>query len=381
MNAGLYVHVPFCARRCSYCDFYTLVADTGAQDRWVEALLREAELQGPAWAHHRFDSVFLGGGTPSHLGPERLRRLFRGLLARLPIARDVEWTMEANPESADDNVLGVALAEGANRISFGVQTLDDGELALLGRLHDATSAREAVARARRAGFDNISVDLIYGLPPGPDRRDAWERSLQGVIEMGTDHVSCYLLTLEPAVPMARAVARGEVHLPPEESQVAEYALARELLAAAGYERYEISNWARGGRRCRHNVNVWEGNVYLGLGPGAHGFDGSARRANRPDIGAYVTALEVGEDPPHTLETIEGRAREEEVIFLGLRLREGLAWDDLAELLGPDRTDRLRARSAQWIAPGYLVDEGGRLRIGEEGLLVSNALIADLLDSI
>jgi oxygen-independent coproporphyrinogen-3 oxidase len=381
MNAGLYVHVPFCARLCSYCDFYKLVAGPAVQDRWVEALIREAEIRGHGWIRHSFDSVFFGGGTPSHLGPERLGRLLRGLRATLPIAGDAEWTLEMNPESAREDVLSAALEGGVNRLSFGIQSLNDGELSMLGRLHDAGSAREAVGRARRAGYGNISVDLIYGLPSRPGGDGAWERTLRGAIDLGPEHVSCYLLTLEPGVPMARAVARGELRPPPEEAAVAQYALARELLAAAGYERYEISNWARAGRRCRHNVNVWQGGIYLGLGPGAHGYDGAARRANRPDLGEYLAALEAGGEPPHALEPIGGRAREEEILFLGLRLREGLAWSELSNLLGPERAEALRRRSARWNAMGLLIDEGGRLRIGEDGLFVSNALVADLLESI
>jgi oxygen-independent coproporphyrinogen III oxidase len=380
MNAGLYVHVPFCARRCSYCDFYTLVAEPGWHDRWVDALLREAAGRADSWKSHCFDNVFCGGGTPSHLGPERTGRLFRGLRARLPIDPEAEWTLEANPESAGDELLAAALDAGANRISIGLQSMDDRELQVLGRLHDAAGGREAVSRARRAGFTNVGVDLIYGLPIAETPRP-WEKSVRGAIDLAPDHISCYLLSLELTVPMAHAVRQGEIRLPGEGTEVDEYRRARELLAAAGYERYEISNWARGGLRCRHNVNVWRGGIYLGLGPGAHGYDGAYRRANAPDLAAYIEALEAGRDAPHTSERIEGRARDEELIFLGLRLREGLAWEELEERLGAERTRRLRERAGRWTAQGYLVDHTGRLRLGDEGLLVSNALVADLLDAI
>jgi oxygen-independent coproporphyrinogen III oxidase len=380
MNAGLYVHVPFCARRCSYCDFYALVADSGVHDRWVDAVLREAEIRAGAWANQRFDSAFFGGGTPTHLGPARIRRLFQGLRARLPIERDAEWTIEANPESADDALLAAALEGGANRISIGLQSLEDGELRTLGRLHSADAGREAVRRARSAGFDNIGVDLIYGLPVAEAPR-AWDASLQGAIGLSPEHISCYLLTLEPEVPMARAVDLREIHLPGESTEVAEYGRARELLAAAGYERYEISNWARPGFRCLHNENVWQGGAYLGLGPGAHGFDGAFRRANAADLGGYIEAIEAGGDAPHTEEKIEGRARDEERIFLGLRRRDGVAWEELEGSLGAEGTGRLRARALRWMTRGYLVDEEGRLRLGDAGLMISNALIADLLDAI
>lgn len=381
MNAGLYVHVPFCARLCPYCDFYKRLGGEELQERWVTALLREAELRGSSWTGHVFDSVFLGGGTPSHLGEGRIRRLFRGLRERLPVDRLAEWTLEANPESANDEVLGAARAEGANRISIGMQSLDDRELIQLGRLHDAQGARAAVMRARAAGFENLSLDLIYGLPRESNQTGHWEESLRGTVDLEPDHVSCYLLTLEPEVPLAGAVRRGEILLPDEETQLAEYALARELLAAAGYERYEISNWARSDLRCRHNENVWMGGIYLGLGPGAHGYDGACRRANRPDLTGYLRALEDGVDPPHDIETLDSRAREAERLFLGLRRRDGVAWEDLIDGLGPDRTARLRGRVAQLTGSGYLVDDGTRLRIGDRGLFVSNALVADLLERI
>jgi oxygen-independent coproporphyrinogen III oxidase len=381
MNAGLYVHVPFCARLCPYCDFYKRLGGEDLQERWVRSLLREAQIRGGAFSGCVFDSVYLGGGTPSHLGANRIRRLLRGLREVLPIQAGAEWTVEANPESAREDVLFAARSEGANRVSLGLQSLDDRELVLLGRLHDAQGAREAVGRARAAGFENLSLDLIYGLPRDAGGQGAWEESLRGVIALVPEHISCYLLTLEPEVPLAGAVRRGEVRLPDEETQLAEYAMARELLAAAGYERYEISNWTRSDLRCRHNENVWTGGIYLGLGPGAHGFDGTSRRANRPDLVRYLEALEAGIDPPHDIETLDQWAREEEQLFLGLRRRDGVSWEDLTDLLGPDRSARLRGRVAQLTDPGYLVDDGTNLRIGDRGLFVSNALVADLLEWI
>lgn len=324
-----------------------------------------------------FESVFVGGGTPSHLGPGLLKRLLTGLADILPIAPGAEWTVEANPESAASDLLEAAREGGANRLSLGVQSFDDGELQLLGRLHDAKGAVDAVARARRAGFENLNLDLIYSLPIG-DHARAWGRSLRAAIDLSPEHLSCYLLDLEPHVPLARDCALGRERLPGERLARKEYDAARELLARAGFVQYEISNWAMPGRECRHNVNVWEGGLYLGLGPGAHGHHDGSRRANLPDLPAYLEALERGEDAPHESSPHDAWSRREETILLGLRLREGVAWERLDAIGGGAWAKAVRERAAQWTRAGLLEDDGARLRLGEQGLFVSNALMAELL---
>jgi len=386
MGPGLYIHVPFCRARCGYCDFYSVAGAGDLHERTVGAILSEAAARGPAWTLGPFDSVFLGGGTPSHLGPALLLRLLDGLRERLPILPGAETTIEANPESASEELLQAALRGGANRLSLGVQSFDDGELRGLDRLHDAVDAAGAFARVRRAGFANASIDLIYGLPaagdPPADGRlmpagGAWEQTIRRGIGLEPDHLSCYLLTLEPGVPMAR---RGE-KLSGDERARSEYDLARRLLREAGYGHYEISNWARSGMECRHNVNVWIGGTYLGLGPGAHGHEPGVRRANRPDLAAYLGAIESGVDAPHEIQRIDRTARAEERLMLGLRLRDGVSWQAVEEDLDPSAAARVRERASVWTAKGLMEDDGVRLRLSDEGLFVSNALIAELLGAI
>jgi oxygen-independent coproporphyrinogen III oxidase len=379
MAAGLYVHVPFCARRCAYCDFYAEVQDFGVRERTVAAILAEARLRGRGWDGGPFDSVFVGGGTPSHLGAPLLRRLLTGLQESLPVATGAEWTLEANPESATTELLDAALAGGANRLSLGVQSFDDRELAILGRLHDSKGAADAVARARHAGFENLNLDLIYALPLSETAR-SWERTLRSAIDLSPEHVSCYLLDLEPHVPLASECAAGRQRLPGEHLARKEYETARRVLARAGFEQYEISNWARPGSQCRHNLNVWEGGIYLGIGPGAHGHHDGSRRANSPALLAYLTALEGGSDSPHESQPIDQRTRGEEALLLGLRLRDGIAWDRLGAAGGAPWASAIRERAARWTGDGLLEDDGARLRLGEQGLFVSNAVMAELLGS-
>jgi oxygen-independent coproporphyrinogen III oxidase len=377
MTAGLYVHVPFCARRCGYCDFYSEVGQDDLAGGTVEAILREGALRGVAWRGTAFDSVFVGGGTPSFLGGRLLGRLLGGLKEVLPIRDAAEWTLEANPESADEETLASAIRSGVNRLSLGIQSFDDQDLELLGRIHDSRRAVEAFHRARAAGFRNLSLDLIYGLPSSTAPR-SWERTLRKGISLEPEHVSCYLLDLEPHVPLGRRHAAGEIELPGEELARDEYELARRLLGEAGYEHYEISNWAIPARRCVHNQSTWEGGAYLGLGPGAHGHQDGCRRANLPDLAGYVRALERGEDPPHEIQSIDVGMRRDETILLGLRMRDGIAWDRMRAEFGLAWTQEIRRRAARWTGKGLLEDDGVRLRLGDEGLFVSNALMAELL---
>ncbi len=367
------MHIPFCKVRCGYCDFYTLASSAEeTMARTVDAILLEADLRAPVWSGGPIDSVFIGGGTPSHLGPEILERLLVGLRARVPILEGAEWTVEANPESATDSLLDAALRGGANRISLGLQSMDDAQLVMLDRLHDADGAESACSRARRAGFRNIGCDLIYGLPGAST--NVWEETLRRVIGLLPDHVSCYCLALEPRVPMAR---RG-VKLPGDARARSEYDLARRILDEGGYSQYEISNWSMPGTECRHNVNVWRGGNYLGLGPGAHGHLGGVRRANRPDLRSYLARIEAGEDAPHDIQRIEGLARAEERLMLGLRLREGIRWETVDGEFGPEGSSRLRERASAFAKAGLLDDDGTRLRISDSGLFVSNALMVELL---
>ena len=276
---ALYLHIPFCRARCSYCDFNTYTTIGDLQGEYVAALAREIRLVGesgraaggrPVSVH----TIFFGGGTPSLLTPEQTAVLLSAARDSFALAPDAEITMEANPGTVDEAWLAAVRALGVNRLSFGVQSALPHELTLLGREHDFAAAVSALAAARAAGFDNLNLDLIYGLP-GQSVAD-WRRTLDAALPLGVEHISLYCLTIEPGTPMQRWLHNGTIMAPDPDTAADQYEAACHALAAAGYGHYEISNWARPGRECRHNVVYWRNEPYLGLGAGAHGMAGGYR---------------------------------------------------------------------------------------------------------
>jgi oxygen-independent coproporphyrinogen-3 oxidase len=371
---GVYVHVPFCTRRCGYCSFNTAVHVEGAIPRFLAALAREIGwAAGAPWTRAiRVPTVFLGGGTPSLLGPDEVGAILERLRAQLALAPEAEITVECNPESVTRERLAGYRQAGATRISLGVQSLDDGVLATLDRLHSPGGARQAFEAARAAGFDNVSVDLIYGLP-GLETA-TWERTVAGVLAWRPDHLSAYALAVDEG---SRWHAAGIGGLPAEETVIAQYHALAERAAAAGLEHYEISNYARPGRRSAHNQIYWRAEEYLGLGPGASGFLGAVRYANVKATERYCAMLESGAAPVATHETLTARQQLAERLVLGFRLSDGIpdAW--LAERLALG-TGRLPELLRAWEERGLLVREHGRARLTEEGFLLSDALFAELL---
>ncbi|MCA9868006.1 MAG: radical SAM family heme chaperone HemW [Anaerolineae bacterium] len=271
---ALYLHIPFCRRRCSYCDFNTYTTLGDLQADYVAALAREIELVGARGGRPPVHTLFFGGGTPSLLTLPQVAALLAAARAAFAVDAAAEITMEANPGTVDETYLAGVRALGVNRLSFGVQSALPGELALLGREHDFAAAVAAVDAARAAGFDNLNLDLIYGLP-GQTVAD-WQRTLDAVLPIGVEHISLYCLTIEPGTPLQRALHHGTINAPDPDTAADQYEIACTALAAAGFDHYEISNWARPGRECRHNVVYWRNEPYLGLGAGAHGSAGGYR---------------------------------------------------------------------------------------------------------
>jgi len=275
---ALYLHIPFCRARCSYCDFNTYTTLGDLQGEYVAALAREIQLVGEAGRvggeRAAVDTIFFGGGTPSLLTPEQVATLLSAARDSFALAPDAEITMEANPGTVDEAWLAAVRALGVNRLSFGVQSALPHELALLGREHDFAAAVTALSVARAAGFDNLNLDLIYGLP-GQSVAD-WQRTLDAVLPLDVEHVSLYCLTIEPGTPMQRWLHNGTIMAPDPDTAADQYEAACHALAAAGYGHYEISNWAKPGRECRHNIVYWRNRPYLGLGAGAHGMAGGYR---------------------------------------------------------------------------------------------------------
>lgn len=366
------MHVPFCERRCPYCSFNTAPLSHGV-DRYLDALDLEIRLLStlPWAAGVEAATVFLGGGTPSVLAPHQIARVLQHLGAAFPLASDAEITVEANPESVTAAKLAGYRAAGVNRLSLGVQALDDALLARLGRLHSARRAEEAFEAARQAGFANVSVDLMYGIP-GLDH-DGWHATVTRVLGFRPEHLSAYGLTLDPG---SLWRSTGVAGLPTEEASVEQYRVLAREAAAHGLEHYEVSNYARPGFRSRHNQRYWQGREYLGLGPGGCGFIGDLRYGNARATTRYCRLLEAGTLPLESAERLSPAGRAGERLMLGLRLADGVPRADLDARAAGD--PRLGRDLAAWRARGLLVDRGDRTRLTEEGFILSDALFVDLV---
>jgi oxygen-independent coproporphyrinogen III oxidase len=371
---GCYIHLPFCAERCGYCSFNTAPYDPGAMNRFLAALLGEIDLvaQAPWSASIRLGSVFLGGGTPSLATPDELETILARLRRRFDVETAAEVTVECNPESSAPERLAGYRRAGANRISLGVQSLDDAILPTLDRLHSAAEARRAFDAARAWGFDNVSVDLIYGLP-GLDL-PTWEATVRQVLEWKPDHLSAYALTVEGG---SLWHAAGVTGLPAEDTVALQYQRLTRLAAEAGYEHYEISNYARPGRRSAHNQIYWRAEEYIGLGPGAAGFLGDVRYSNVKPVERYSNLVERGLLPLGSHETLTPRQRLAERLILGLRTGDGVPRTWLEQRIALE-TGRLPALLAAWRERALLIDEGDRVRLTEAGFLLSDALFVELL---
>jgi oxygen-independent coproporphyrinogen-3 oxidase len=376
---SLYVHLPFCRAKCAYCDFNSYARQEHLIPAYVDALLREATLWAEPGAVGRVETLYFGGGTPSLLPIAETRRLLDGLRQRFDVAGDAEVTMEANPESVDATHLRTLRRLGVNRLSLGLQSFDDAELHFLGRIHDAARAERAYCDAREAAFDSVSVDLIFGLPGQTVAQ--WRRSLERAIALGPDHLSLYALTLEEGTPLARRVATGECPESDPDVQADMYTWSSERLAAAGYEQYEISNWAKPGHRCSHNLTYWHSEPYLGLGAGAHSYVDGYRLANERAPERYIELVAAGRgerpwDPttaPH-VESVEHPDAEREMsdaVILGLRLTEGVSLQGLSERFGVDLGERYDREIDELAALGLLESVDGRIRLTERGRLLGN----------
>lgn len=372
-SLGLYIHVPFCVERCPFCSFNTAPLESGAMTRYLAALHRELALLAtlPWAAEITLATVFLGGGTPSLLAPAELADLLAGLGARFEIAPDAEITVEANPEGLSRDKLAAYREAGVNRLSLGVQSLDDALLVRLGRLHSAAQAQAAFEAARAAGFANVSVDLMYGLPDLDASR--WARTVAEVLSWEPEHVSTYGLTLDAGSLWGAAGVAG---LPAEDVTIAQYWTMAHAAARHGFEHYEVSNYAQPGHRSRHNQIYWRAAEYLAAGPGACGFVGDVRYGNARPVPRYCAMLEDDTLPLETSERLDARQRLGERLMLGLRTADGVPAVWLDERAQGDRT--LQDRLVAWEDRALLRRQDGRVALTEAGFLLSDALFVELL---
>jgi oxygen-independent coproporphyrinogen-3 oxidase len=359
----VYVHVPFCARRCSYCDFAIAVRRVVPVSEYVEALRTEIARRFGDGASE-LDTLYLGGGTPSRLGGDGVARALDAVRERFPLAAGAEVTIEANPDDVTPEAARAWAAAGVNRVSLGSQSFDPGVLAWMHRTHDVAQIGRAVDAVRAAGIDNLSLDLIFAVPTALDRD--WDRDLAHALALEPQHLSLYGLTIEPGTPLGRWHERGTVTEADEDRYADEFTRAHETMRDAGFEHYEVSNFGRPGRRSRHNSSYWQGVPYVGLGPAAHGFDGVTRRWNAASYTEWVRRLAAGEDPAAGDETLTPSDRIAEQVYLGLRTTDGLTLEAGEE-----------SRVRPWIEQGWAELDGGRLHLTAAGWLRLDALAADL----
>ena len=371
---GVYIHIPFCRHRCHYCDFNTYEGQDDQHAAYVDALV--AEIMRWPGESRPATSVFFGGGTPTLLSPEQLGRVLDAVRVRVRLAPDAEVTIEANPETVDVASLIALRESGFNRISIGVQSLVPKVLLGLGRTHPPEVALAAIAAARAAGFEDINADLIYGSPWETDAD--WATSLSGVVDSGVDHISAYALTVEEGTPLATLVRTGRLADVDPDVQAERHAVAERELSAAGFERYEVSNWAQSGRASRHNVLYWCAGDYLGFGAGAHAHLQGERWWTTRLPRDFIDAVSSDGSTVDGSERLEADARAGEALMLGLRLRSGILLEDFATRFGSDAIATREATFVELEDKGLLERASGRLRLTERGTLLANDALCRLL---
>lgn len=371
--SGIYIHIPFCKSRCAYCDFFSTTL-LSRREAYVDALCKEAKrrlatLNSNLSTPNPITTIYFGGGTPSLLSAEQVARVLQTIDA--PQATEV--TLEANPGDLSPDYLRAIREAGVNRLSIGIQSFDDEVLRLIGRRHTAAEAKAAVKAAQAEGFDNISIDLIYGIPsqrsPRNSQLSAWEVQIEQALQLGVQHISTYCLSYEEGTRMTRMLEQGEITEVDEDTENAMYDLLVARLTAAGFEHYEVSNFALPGYRSRHNSSYWNRTPYLGLGAGAHSYDGARTRSWNPDdLEAYIRAQENGEDAT-TCETLTDTDLYNERIMLGLRTAEGIAIEELHDT----------ALATPFIERGLLRQTDNRFIATISGIHILNRIIEDWME--
>jgi oxygen-independent coproporphyrinogen-3 oxidase len=380
---ALYLHIPFCTAKCGYCDFNSYAGHEHMIPSYAGTLVKDAALWRDAVRGRTVETVFFGGGTPSLNPPDEMRQIVDGMRAAFNVAADAEIALEANPGSLSEEYLRALRDIGFNRLSIGVQSFDDEDLVALDRIHTAQDARDAYAAARAAGFDNVNLDLIYGLPEQP--LSAWRRNLEQAVELAPEHLSLYALTIEEGTPLARDVARGRVTAPDPDMQAEHYEWTQDRLAAAGYEHYEISNWARPGRECRHNLVYWQNREYLGLGAGAHSFLNGVRFSTALLPNRYAelvdeSAAAADGTMRHVVgaEDVTPELAMADTMILGLRLAVGIDAREFLRRHGRDLRAVYGSIVDEFVGYGLLEATDTRVRLTPRGRLLSNELFQRLL---
>lgn len=370
--AGVYVHIPFCSSRCSYCDFATGLYQGELAERYVRGLVNE--IQNSRYTCETVDTIYFGGGTPSLLAPSQLERILAALYDKFTIAAETEITLEINPGSATPEKLRAFRSLGVNRASFGAQTFDDAELAKLGRSHNTADALRTFADLRDADFANVSFDLIAGLPG--QTLDGWQRNIKQALDLDPEHLSFYLLEVHSGTPLAEHIRRGIQPVPDDDLASVMYEWMIEQAAAAGYEHYEISNLCRPGFHSRHNVKYWTAAPYYGFGCSAHSYDGHTRRwSNHRDVLQYLEMIERGVSSVVEEQQLSQTDVRAEALFLGMRLMQGVDLRRYRDSFGVDLRDEHREDLDRFCKAGLVEFDGDLIRLTRTGALLSNEVFA------
>ena len=377
MNFGIYIHIPFCDTGCNYCHFITTRLEGGVADRYCRGLVRELRAYfATAAAAGVADSVYFGGGTPSIVSAELIGGILEACRELIPFTPDCEITLEANPGTVTDAKVEAYVEMGINRVSLGAQSFDPQELDLIGRSHTAMEIGQSLELLRRHAIRNVNLDLMLGLPTQTALH--WYSTLQRAVQLGPDHISVYMLDLDGDAPLSRLIERGVCKVP-EDDDVSEWYLATiDFLGAAGFEQYEISNFARPGFQCRHNLKYWMRNPVLGFGVGSHSHDGASRYANDASVTDYLEAVEEGRSPVRWKGSMEKAQELEETLFLGLRLNRGLDWLKLQQRYSSERLAVTEVFLADMARNGIVEWQDNIIRLTPRGMLLSNEVFREFV---
>ena len=372
---GIYIHVPFCRSKCQYCDFYSVTEkDDRLMESFLDAICDHIRETGPQAPGHRVDTIYFGGGTPSFFGADGMAAILSAIRRSFDVAMDAEITFEANPDSVSPRLLRKLKSEGFNRVSLGIQCDDDDILAKIGRPHNYEQAVSAVQKIRKAGFKNLSLDLIYGLPG--QTLESWQRTLRNVLELKPEHISCYGLKVEEGTPLY--ACQEFMNLPDDDAQADMYLATVEILRAKGYRQYEISNFCKRNHESKHNVKYWTGGEYLGFGPDASSDFAGKRFKIIRDLRGYIDGIRGGGQVLEEIQTVAKRERAGEYLMMGLRTTQGISGEEYEKLFLLPFAPIEEALEACRQRGHALTGDGGRWRLTPEGFLLSNSIISDLL---
>ncbi len=377
-KAGIYLHIPFCIRKCPYCDFYS-TSNLSQASAFVDALIAEIRMEGNsgAWGAVEFDSVYIGGGTPTVMDTRAVLRIMGALYETFSISDAAEITIEANPATLSKDQLAALRKGGINRINIGIQSFDDANLSFLGRIHTGKDAVKALQLAGKGGFDNIGIDLMYGLPG--QTPENWQKDLETAVSYGPAHISCYMLTFEPGTVMDNARKAGQFKVPGDRVQASLFLATARMLVQNGYDHYEISNFAKSaGLRSLHNAGYWNNRPYLGLGPAAHSYAPPVRKANVRSVRRYIGRMEGGKSPVESSEILDIRQQMMEAVYLGLRKADGIGYVEFNRRFQTDFCDMFEAVIDRLAKKKYLVADADKCRLTLEGMLLQESIAGEFI---